>query len=111
MKLSFASVLLACGAIDSAYAFTGQSNSFRAGTELSASRKPFITGNWKLNPTTYDEAVQLAAGIAAHVGPSSPGDVGLFVPFPFIEAVQKQVGDKVVVGAEVSPRALTTVEK
>jgi hypothetical protein len=65
-------------------------------------RKPFITGNWKLNPQTKAEAVDLARGIAASVSDNSPCDVGLFVPFPFIETVQNIVGDKLVVGAEVS---------
>jgi hypothetical protein len=65
-------------------------------------RTPFITGNWKLNPSTKQEAVDLATGIANAVGPSSPGDVALFVPFPFLETVQKCVGDKLLVGAEVS---------
>jgi hypothetical protein len=66
------------------------------------SRKPFITGNWKMNPTTKQEAVELASGIAAAVTPESPGDVAIFVPYPFIEAVQNTVGDRLLVGAEVS---------
>lgn len=65
-------------------------------------RKPFITGNWKLNPSTRDEAVALAKGIADSVTPDSPCDVALFVPFPFIESVQEVAGDKLTVGAEVS---------
>ena len=65
-------------------------------------RKAFITGNWKLNPQSKEEAIELATGVAAAVTPDSPCDVGIFVPFPFIEAVQKCVGDKLVVGAEVS---------
>ena len=64
-------------------------------------RKPFITGNWKMNPTTKQEAVELASGIAAAVTPESPGDVAIFVPYPFIEAVQSVVGDRLLVGAEV----------
>ena len=84
-----------------ASAFTAQFNTQQSvGTALFA-RKPFITGNWKLNPTTKQEAVQLGTEIASAVTPSSPGDVALFVPFPFIEAVQVAVGDKLSVGAEV----------
>jgi hypothetical protein len=64
-------------------------------------RRPFITGNWKLNPSTRDEAVVLAKGIADAVNPDSPCEVALFVPYPFIEAVQEVVGDKLTVGAEV----------
>ena len=49
-----------------------------------------------------EEAVELANGIKDSVTTDSPGDVGLFVPFPFIEKVQKIAGDKFIVGAEVS---------
>ena len=56
--------------------------------------------------------MELAKGIADAVTSESPGDVGLFVPFPFIEAVQKCVGDKLVVGAEVrGKRVIVTVRK
>lgn len=65
-------------------------------------RKSFITGNWKLNPQTKAEAVDLARGIAASIPDNLPCDVGLFVPVPFIETVQAVVGDKLIVGAEVS---------
>ena len=54
-----------------------QSTSF----SLQAVRKPFISGNWKLNPQSKDEAVALAADIAAAIGPDTPdADVALFVP-------------------------------
>ncbi len=64
-------------------------------------RKPFITGNWKLNPSTKGEAIELATEIVNAMTPESP-DVALFVPFPFIETVKDVVGDKIEVGAEVS---------
>jgi Triosephosphate isomerase len=67
-----------------------------------ASRKPFISGNWKLNPQTKEEATKLAADIAAAVTKDSPAEVALFVPYVFIEAAQKATGGKVQVGAEVS---------
>mmetsp|Transcript_282 Transcript_282/g.724 ORF Transcript_282/g.724 Transcript_282/m.724 type:complete len:296 (+) Transcript_282:145-1032(+) len=69
-------------------------------TELAA-RKPFMTGNWKLNPQTKAEAVDLARGIVDSIGEDSPSDVGLFVPFPFLETVQNIAGDKLIVGAEM----------
>jgi hypothetical protein len=73
-------------------------------------RKPFISGNWKLNPQTRDEAVKLAADIAATVTPESPdADVALFVPYVFIEAAQKSAGDRLFVGAEVSRMCPSTV--
>lgn len=54
-----------------------------------------------VNPSTKKEAVTLATEIAKSVTDSSPGDVGLFVPFPFIDAVQQIAGDKFIVGAEI----------
>jgi hypothetical protein len=73
-------------------------------TQHFADRTPFITGNWKLNPSTRQEAIELASKIAQSVTPSSPADVALFVPYPFLECVQRVVGDRLVVGAEVSRR-------
>jgi len=64
-------------------------------------RRPFITGNWKLNPATREEAIELATGVANAVTADSPGDVAIFVPFPFIECVMRAVGDKFPVGAEM----------
>jgi triosephosphate isomerase len=98
MKLSAALSLLSLGA---ANAFVSQrSTAGRHSTELFG-RKTFITGNWKLNPTSKADAIDLAQGIAAAVTNDTPCDVGIFVPFPYIETVQNIVGDKLVVGAEV----------
>ncbi len=99
MKLSIGAFLLAVG---SSHGFVANTPSTRheSSTELFA-RKAFITGNWKLNPQTKAEAVDLARAIAASISDDSPCDVGLFVPFPFIGTVQEIVGDKLVVGAEV----------
>jgi hypothetical protein len=55
-----------------------------------------------MNPKTKQEAIELASGIADAVTRESPGDVAIFVPYPFIECVQKAVGEKLLVGAEVS---------
>jgi triosephosphate isomerase len=70
-------------------------------TALSATRKPFISGNWKLNPQTKDEAITLATEIAGSIGPDTPDcDVALFVPYVFIESAHEAVGEKINVGAE-----------
>lgn len=74
----------------------------RPSTELFAERKALITGNWKLNPQTKEEAAALGASIASSVSPYESPDVGIFVPYPFIETVQKAVDGKIFVGAEVS---------
>ena len=66
-------------------------------------RKPFISGNWKLNPQTRDEAIELGSSIAEAVTADTPDiDIALFVPYVFIEATHTAVGEKVLVGAEVS---------
>lgn len=65
-------------------------------------RRPFISGNWKLNPQSREEAVQLASDIAASITPDSPdAEVALFVPYVFIEAARDAVQGKLEVGAEV----------
>lgn len=124
MKVSALSILALAG---TASAFVSNSPATSRSDTRLFERKPFITGNWKLNPSTkvsmewtvfycfeknavshytlftcQDEAIALASGIAAAVTPDSPCDVALFVPFPFIEAAQEAVGDKLTVGAEVS---------
>jgi triosephosphate isomerase len=85
-----------------------QSTSSRLGATELFERKPFITGNWKLNPQTQAEAIDLARGIAAAITDDSPCDAALFVPFTFIEAVKGVLGDKLLVGAEVGRILLFT---
>jgi len=64
-------------------------------------RTPFISGNWKLNPQTKDEALTLASEIAASITEDSPdADVALFVPYVFIESAMGVVDGKLSVGAE-----------
>ena len=99
MKLS-ASLLLSSLGISQGFVSPNAASTRLGETEL-FERKAFITGNWKLNPQTKSEAVDLAKGIASAITDDSPCDVGLFVPFPFIETVKDIVGDKLIVGAEV----------
>ena len=71
-------------------------------TALEATRKPFISGNWKLNPQTRQEAIDLAKGIASAVTSDSPdADVALFVPYVFLETAMEAVDGKIDIGAEV----------
>lgn len=81
--------------------YNGRSCSY---TELSlAARRPFISGNWKLNPQTRDEAIQLATDIAASVTDTTPSaDIALFVPYVFLESTMNVVQKKLMIGAEVS---------
>jgi triosephosphate isomerase (TIM) len=103
-SLTLLFTLLACP-IQNVSAWTAFSGLFRRpASELTAtSRRPFISGNWKLNPQTRDEAVQLAKDIASSVPTtSSDRDVALFVPYVFIESAMNAVDQKLMVGAEVS---------
>lgn len=91
-------LLLSC-----ASAFSPQLRLNQGGnTALFASRKPFISGNWKLNPQTKEEAIELASGIAKGITSETPdSDVALFVPYVFIESAINTVGDsKLFIGAE-----------
>ena len=98
MKFSALSLLLTLGAT---HAFVAPQLRRQGSTELFAGRKPFITGNWKLNPSTKEEALELASGVASAAANAAP-DVAIFVPYPFIESVANVVGDNLIVGAEVS---------
>lgn len=68
---------------------------------LDMARTPIISGNWKLNPQTRDEAISLATEIAGAITDKTPkSEIALFVPYVFIEAVMGVVGEKLNVGAE-----------
>eukprot|EP00522_Entomoneis_paludosa_P005670 CAMPEP_0172455728 /NCGR_PEP_ID=MMETSP1065-20121228/12214_1 /TAXON_ID=265537 /ORGANISM="Amphiprora paludosa, Strain CCMP125" /LENGTH=286 /DNA_ID=CAMNT_0013208199 /DNA_START=95 /DNA_END=955 /DNA_ORIENTATION=- len=97
MKLTLAASLLSA-----ACAFTPAPTATRSsGSALDMARKPFISGNWKLNPSSKEEATQLASEIANAVLPTSPdADVALFVPYVFIDAAKEAVGGKIEIGAE-----------
>ena len=103
MKLAIASLLFGSSAAFSP-ALSGNKFTTSSTTQLCA-RKPFISGNWKLNPNTKAEALTLADGIAKSINEESPdADVALFVPYVFIESVMDKVGDWINIGAEVSER-------
>lgn len=100
-KMKSAALLAAL--VGSASAFCpSQTSSLQRTIQLDMARRPFISGNWKLNPQTKEEAVQLATDISEAITDASPdADVALFVPYVFIEAATEAVGNKLQVGAEV----------
>ena len=91
--------------LSSASAFSPAFVSRSSSTALDMARKPFISGNWKLNPQTKDEATELAKAIADSVTDSTPdSDIALFVPYVFIDTAMANVDGKINVGAEVRRR-------
>ena len=99
MKLSALTLFTAFASIK-AFAPSSSFGVSKSATQLDA-RKPFISGNWKLNPQTKGEAVTLASEIASKITDDSPAEVVLFVPYVFLEAAMGAVGSKLQVGAEV----------
>ena len=61
-------------------------------------RKPFIAGNWKMN-TTLASGTELARQVAEQAGDGSV-DVGLTPPAVYLASIQREVGDKVLLGAQ-----------
>jgi triosephosphate isomerase (TIM) len=99
MKFNTLSFLALLGSVA---AFAPPFGAPRVSTSLDA-RKPFISGNWKLNPQTKEEALTLASEIAASINVDTPdADIALFVPYVFIESAMRSVDGKINVGAEVS---------
>tara|TARA_B100000674_G_scaffold499016_1_gene541037 strand:+ start:4522 stop:5280 length:759 start_codon:yes stop_codon:yes gene_type:complete len=63
-------------------------------------RKIYISGNWKMNPKTKDEAVYLANELKKIPISHSYGLI-VFVPFPYIDLVQKILSEtNIKVGAQ-----------
>jgi len=107
MKLSLA---LFVTALSGANAFTASSNGPRSLTQLNE-RAPIMAGNWKMNPTTEADALNLAHGFTALLGEMEETcamdehegctEVVIFPPFPFISKVRDIVGAKgISVGAQ-----------
>ena len=102
MKFSILSFIALTGTVGAFAPSVGTSRPSTS-SQLDATRKPFISGNWKLNPQTRDEALTLASEIAASINDDTPdADIALFVPYVFIESAMGSVDGKINVGAEVS---------
>eukprot|EP00577_Skeletonema_sp_RCC1716_P020858 CAMPEP_0113380296 /NCGR_PEP_ID=MMETSP0013_2-20120614/4681_1 /TAXON_ID=2843 ORGANISM="Skeletonema costatum, Strain 1716" /NCGR_SAMPLE_ID=MMETSP0013_2 /ASSEMBLY_ACC=CAM_ASM_000158 /LENGTH=299 /DNA_ID=CAMNT_0000262623 /DNA_START=96 /DNA_END=995 /DNA_ORIENTATION=+ /assembly_acc=CAM_ASM_000158 len=109
MKLSLALATLAVGG---ASAFSvNQNGGLRTSTQLNVFRQPIMAGNWKMNPTTESDALNLAIGFCALVDTledtcgldesETCTEVVVFPPFPFISKVKDIVSEKgVTVGAQ-----------
>jgi len=81
-------------------ALVSQAPVTRTPVSLSA-RTSVIGGNWKMNPTTLEEATALAAEVVASVAGGAPGESIIFPPFPFLGAVADITrGSGVALGAQ-----------
>lgn len=107
MKLS---LTLLATAISGASAFTAISTNGRTVTQLNE-RQPIMAGNWKMNPATEADALNLANGFVALLNEMAETcamdykegctEVVLFPPFPFISKVKDIVGKEgVTVGSQ-----------
>jgi triosephosphate isomerase (TIM) len=57
------------------------------------SRRPLLAGNWKMNPASAQEAVQLVAGIRdASEAEAAALDVAVLPPFPWLVPVANELG-------------------
>jgi len=66
-----------------------------------AERRPIIAGNWKMNPTSITEAIELGNAIKAEAASQSKADVLLCVPHPYIYTIAQNLkGSNVNVGAQ-----------
>jgi triosephosphate isomerase (TIM) len=105
MKLS---AILCLASLSGSSAFVAPQDGVKRTTSLFA-RRPYITGNWKLNPLTKSEAIALAKATADAINWRTTADVALFVPFPFLEGVKDAVNDRITIGAQVSCMDCTVI--
>jgi len=86
-------------------------------TQLDAKRQPIMAGNWKMNPGTEDEAMELASGLTTLLGEETcPMDdenefcteVVLFPPFPFLSKTKEVVEE---VGITIGAQAIYFEDK
>ena len=74
-------------------------------TSTLLARTPFIAGNWKMNPQTKTQAIELATELVGAWSASTPCEVCIFAPMPFIDAALSTVHTKAIhpgmqIGAE-----------
>lgn len=106
--------LCALAWLSCASAFTLNQNKVRSSgvsaSKLQAQRQPIMAGNWKMNPATEDDAIELASGLTKLLGEETcPMDeendfcteVVVFPPHPFVSKVMDVVEDiGIAVGAQ-----------
>jgi len=96
--------------LSSAAAFSPSVGKKAVSTSLNAGRQPIMAGNWKMNPATEEDAIELGTGLTKLLGDETcPIDdenplcteVVVFPPHPFISKVKDCVEDAgITVGAQ-----------
>lgn len=99
--MKFSAALLIASLTTTAEAFSIQHGTARMGTGLNA-RQPIMAGNWKMNPSTEADALNLANGFVRLLNEmedtcavdESEGctEVVLFPPYPFLSKVKDIIG-------------------
>jgi len=102
MKLSTALLLTLSSADGFSVLPQNSLSTVRSNISLHAARQPIMAGNWKMNPATVEDAVQLASGLSTLLGEETCHmdedndfctEVVLFPPYPFISDVKDNVED------------------
>jgi hypothetical protein len=110
MNLSLALAAVAASATLSSAFIQNAAFARRSSTALNVDRQPIMAGNWKMNPGTEEEALDLASSLTKLLGEETcPMDednefcteVVIFPPHPFIAKVKDVVDDiGITVGAQ-----------
>ena len=107
--MKFSGAILASLA-SSSDAFSFQALKGRATATVLAARQPIMAGNWKMNPSTEEEAIDLGSKLTKLLGEETCAmdedndfctEVVVFPPHPFISKVKDVVEDiGITVGAQ-----------
>ena len=78
------------------------SNNLQSSSTSLYARTPLIAGNWKLNPGTLENAVDLAKGVSDAAKKADGVDVCIIPPFPFLSTCNDIVKTGAAEGAHIS---------
>jgi hypothetical protein len=110
MKFLISSAAFGALLATSSNAFAPATTTTRTSSALFSTRQPIMAGNWKMNPSTEDEALALAGDLTKLLGEETCAiddsdemctEVVIFPPHPFISKVKETVDDAgITVGAQ-----------
>lgn len=66
---------------------------------MSTSRTPYVGGNWKMNTNAADGSA-LIADLCGLLGDSTPVDVAVFPPFPYLQQIGSGISNGVSLGSQ-----------